>query len=219
VNRRPARDVGAEQAGPRDVECEDSAGPGSFDADLEDLAIVGQHDAVATVAVGIRVGDRRLTTGLGVTDERLARFERYAAVIATLTLDNNILSNTIGGGDFYNTVGMLGNNAKQANVAGSSNLVQKPELPGDIPAGVITVVGGDPGLGALQNNGGPTPTMAISRTSPASAGATSTSQTFPLPTRPADRASSTAGWTWARSSTRTPCHLPRGNGARDFLPL
>jgi hypothetical protein len=89
-----------------------------------------------------------------------------AAVIATLTLDNNILSNTIGGGDFYNTVGMLGNNANQADVAGSSNLVQKPELIGDIPPGVITVVGGDPGLGPLQDNGGRTPTMATLRTSP-----------------------------------------------------
>jgi hypothetical protein len=93
-----------------------------------------------------------------------------AAVIATLTLDNNILSNTIGGGDFYNTVGALGNSANQANVAGSSNLVQKPELTGDIPPGVITVVGGDPALGPLQDNGGPTPTLAILRTSPAFGG-------------------------------------------------
>jgi hypothetical protein len=93
-----------------------------------------------------------------------------AAVIATLTLDNNILSNTIGGSDFYNTVGAVGNNANQANVAGSSNLVQKPELTGDIPPGVITIVGGDPALGPLQDNGGPTPTMAILRTSPAFGG-------------------------------------------------
>jgi hypothetical protein len=93
-----------------------------------------------------------------------------AAVIATLTLDNNILSNTIGGSDFYNTVGMLGNNANQAKVAGSSNLVQKPELTGDIPPGVITIVGGDPALGPLQDNGGPAPTMAILRTSPAFGG-------------------------------------------------
>jgi hypothetical protein len=93
-----------------------------------------------------------------------------AAVIATLTLDNNILSNTIGGSDFYNTVGALGNNANQANVAGSSNLVQNPELTGAIPPGVITIVGFDPALGPLQDNGGPTPTMAILRTSPAFGG-------------------------------------------------
>ena len=80
-----AFDLDAEQAGPGDVDSEDSARPGPFDADVEDLAIVGQHDAVATVAVGIRVGDRRLATGLGVTNERLARFERDAAVERVVT--------------------------------------------------------------------------------------------------------------------------------------
>jgi hypothetical protein len=93
-----------------------------------------------------------------------------AAVIAALTLDHNILSSTIGGGDFYNAVGALGNNTNQANVAGNSNLVQKLELTGDIPPGMITVVGGDPGLGPLQDNGGRTPTMVILRTSPAFGG-------------------------------------------------
>jgi hypothetical protein len=42
MNRRPARDVDADQACPRDVESEYSAVPGSFDADVEQTSVADE---------------------------------------------------------------------------------------------------------------------------------------------------------------------------------
>ena len=70
----------------------------------------------------------------------------------TLNIANTILANSTSGGDYAGT-GSVGTN--------TNNLVEDGSLPG---TGEIT---GDPFLGPLQNNGGPTFTMALLNGSPA----------------------------------------------------
>jgi hypothetical protein len=82
------------------------------------------------------------------------------ATSATLVLFNNILSTTRGGPDLASNA-INGNNPNTAAITGSSNLVQTRNLTNtSLAIGVITVIA-DPELGPLQNNRGPTPTMAI----------------------------------------------------------
>jgi hypothetical protein len=86
-------------------------------------------------------------------------------VTTTLTLNNSILSGTTG-----STTGDLvsrGDSNNQVPITGTNNLVQAQDLRDtNLAAGVIVKVG-DPQLGGLQDNGGPTPTMAITPSSPA----------------------------------------------------
>jgi hypothetical protein len=83
---------------------------------------------------------------------------------ATLTLYNSILATSAGGTDLAGQIQGAGNSA---SVGGSTNLIMSTNL-GTIPiaAGVITVPA-NPNLGPLQNNGGPTHTMALTASSPA----------------------------------------------------
>jgi hypothetical protein len=85
------------------------------------------------------------------------------AVSATLTLNNNILSNTTGRTDLASNI-MNGKNTNTAAITGESNLVERTDS--SIPPGVITVTT-NPNLGPLQNNGGPTQTMALTSSSSA----------------------------------------------------
>jgi hypothetical protein len=83
-----------------------------------------------------------------------------AATSATLVLFNSILSTTRGGPDLASNA-LNGNSTNTAAITGSANLVQSRDLTNtSLAPGVITVIA-DPELGPLQNNGGPTPTMAI----------------------------------------------------------
>jgi hypothetical protein len=80
------------------------------------------------------------------------------AVSATLTLNNSILSNTSGGSDLAGQIKGSNNSAK---VGGDTNLVMSTDLNNTPPVapGVITVTA-DPRLRPLQDNGGPTQTLA-----------------------------------------------------------
>jgi hypothetical protein len=93
------------------------------------------------------------------------------AVGATLTLYNSILSDTTGGHDLFSqVVYSLTQNGPNNTVAvqGNANLVESNDLNNTPPigSGVITVTS-DPQLGLLQNNGGPTETMALTSGTPA----------------------------------------------------
>ncbi len=91
------------------------------------------------------------------------------AVTATTTLTDSILSNTTGGVDLINNV-VNGANTNTATVTLSGpNLVMASS--GTISG--TAALTADPQLGMPQNNGGPTPTMAITSSSPASAAGTS----------------------------------------------
>jgi hypothetical protein len=90
---------------------------------------------------------------------------------ATLTLNNNILSNTIGPsagtGDDLVSQGRMG---AEVTITGGNNLVQSQHLTDtNIAPGVITQTA-DPQLGPLQDNGGLTHTLAIQASSPAFGG-------------------------------------------------
>ncbi|HKB36541.1 MAG TPA: DUF4214 domain-containing protein, partial [Gemmataceae bacterium] len=87
------------------------------------------------------------------------------AVIATLTLNNNILSNTTGGTDLFSNA-INGNNTNTAAITGSTNLIQSNKLTNTSVATGGTIRS-DPKLGPLQDNGGPAPTMALTSNSPA----------------------------------------------------
>jgi hypothetical protein len=69
----------------------------------------------------------------------------------TLTLNNSIVANSTSGGDISNS----------ATLTGSHNLI------GDGSGGLSDTITGDPKLGPLANNGGPTQTMALLPGSPA----------------------------------------------------
>jgi hypothetical protein len=96
-----------------------------------------------------------------------ANIDTGGTTSATLTLNNSILSNSAGGTDLAGQIMNFDPNNNAASVGGSTNLVQTNNL-GSTPlaAGVITVTA-NPNLGPLQNNGGPTFTMALTLTSPA----------------------------------------------------
>jgi hypothetical protein len=89
-----------------------------------------------------------------------------SAVSATLTLNNNILSNTNGGPDLASDA-INSHNTNTAAIVGSSNLVPSYFLTNTVLAGGVFTVVADPQLGRLQNNGGLTPTMSLTRSSPA----------------------------------------------------
>jgi hypothetical protein len=78
-----------------------------------------------------------------------------------VNLDNNILSNSSGGKDLASFVDFSFPN-DYATVTASTNLIQTSSVPVN---GVV--YSADPSLGRLQNNGGPTPTLAITPLSPA----------------------------------------------------
>ncbi len=102
--------------------------------------------------------------------------------LGTLTLENLTLAGGLAqGGDGYEGGGGMGAGGAifnqgtlilsgatlSAAITGSANLVESNDLTNTpIAAGVITVTG-DPQLGPLQNNGGPTQTIALTSTSPA----------------------------------------------------
>jgi hypothetical protein len=65
--------------------------------------------------------------------------------IATLTLNNSIVANSATGGDIYN----------HGTITGSQNLIE------DGSGGLADTIIGDPMLGPLADNGGPTQTMVI----------------------------------------------------------
>ena len=82
---------------------------------------------------------------------------------ATATIVNSILSKSVGGSDLVNNV-VSGNNTNTATVTlDGPNLVQTSS--GTV--GGTAPLTADPQLGPLQDNGGPTPTMAITTSSPA----------------------------------------------------
>ncbi|MHB1426948.1 MAG: choice-of-anchor Q domain-containing protein, partial [Gemmataceae bacterium] len=86
-----------------------------------------------------------------------------SAQSAITKITDSILSNSIGGNDLVNNV-VNGKNTNTAAVTLSGpNLVQTST--GSI--GGTTPLTTDPQLGPLQNNGGPTPTMALTSSSPA----------------------------------------------------
>ena len=72
----------------------------------------------------------------------------------TLNIANTIIANSTSGGDYASNGGTIGTN--------SNNLVED----GTLPAGTNNKTG-DPNLSPLQNNGGPTATMALLTPSPA----------------------------------------------------
>jgi hypothetical protein len=85
---------------------------------------------------------------------------------ASLTLFNSILSNSSGGSDLAGQM-IAGAHINSASVGGSNNLVMSSDLGNTtLGLGVITATT-DPNLGPLQDNGGPTPTLALSSTSSA----------------------------------------------------
>ena len=102
---------------------------------------------------------------------------------ASLTLDNNILSNSVGNPAMGASFGDLANNSGNATgldtatIDGFANLVMnyteynaEEVLPSGDPSGLgLGVIGltANPDLGPLKNNGGPTPTMALTSASPA----------------------------------------------------
>jgi hypothetical protein len=90
------------------------------------------------------------------------------AVTAALTLNNSIFSNSTGGNDLTSRT-INGNNTNFAIIAGYSNLVQSNDITGTAPAGTVITAIANPNLGPLQNNGGLTPTMALSLSSSAAA--------------------------------------------------
>jgi hypothetical protein len=86
-----------------------------------------------------------------------------AAESATATITDGILSNSTGGVDLVNNV-VNGNNTNTATATlNGPNLVQTSS--GAISG--TTPLTADPQLGLLQNNGGPTPTTALTSSSPA----------------------------------------------------
>jgi len=86
---------------------------------------------------------------------------------ASLTLNNSILSNTIGGADLGSN-GVSGNNSNLAVIAGpTSNLIQTMNVINTASNFNGVTVTADPMLGPLGSNGGPTETMALRRGSPA----------------------------------------------------
>jgi hypothetical protein len=88
-------------------------------------------------------------------------------VTTTLTLNNSILSGTTGSA--ASDLVSRGDSNKQLPITGTNNLVQAQDLQDTTltpPNGVI-VKSSDPQLGPLQDNGGLTPTMAITPSSPA----------------------------------------------------
>jgi hypothetical protein len=85
----------------------------------------------------------------------------------TLNIANTIIANSTSGGDYLSSGGTIGTN--------TNNLVEDGSLPG---TGEIT---GDPLLGPLQNNGGPTFTQALLSGSPAiGAGSATISNATPI---------------------------------------
>jgi hypothetical protein len=76
-----------------------------------------------------------------------------------VAVNNTVLAGTAGGSDFQATA----INGGTFSVGGAGDLVQGPGTGvGQFPASAV-VSGADPRLGPLQDNGGPTPTLARSR--------------------------------------------------------
>ena len=109
------------------------------------------------------IADNTVTAGTGHGNGQAAGGAVYnlaydvgiGAVTATATINDSILSNTTGGSDLVNnsaTVTFVNNNIVQTSTG---------TLSGKTP---LTA---DPRLGPLQDNGGPTETMAITTSSPA----------------------------------------------------
>ncbi|HZY90072.1 MAG TPA: choice-of-anchor Q domain-containing protein, partial [Gemmataceae bacterium] len=88
-----------------------------------------------------------------------------APTAANLNLANSILADGKGGKDLASQV-VNGNGTNSAVIGGDTNLVEGVDLDAatKLGMGVITAAG-SPQLGPLQNNGGPTPTMALPTTS------------------------------------------------------
>ncbi|MFZ9860109.1 MAG: choice-of-anchor Q domain-containing protein, partial [Gemmataceae bacterium] len=85
----------------------------------------------------------------------------------TLNIANTIIANSTSGGDYAGQVGTIGTN--------TNNLVEDGSLPG------TSEITGDPLLGPLQNNGGPTFTQALLSGSPAiGAGSATISNASPV---------------------------------------
>src|SRR5262249_32175827 len=94
------------------------------------------------------------------------KIEDSSASTASLTLRNSILADSTRGVDLFNlALDGLHPNTATADVGGQ-NLVAKSDLGGGTTLGSI-FSSADPQLGPLQDNGGPTPTRAITPTSPA----------------------------------------------------
>jgi hypothetical protein len=104
---------------------------------------------------------------------------------AELSLFNNILADSTGGSDLVSQA-IKGKGINQADVTGSTNLVQSytPIIGSPIPPGVIIkkFLGVSPSLGPLQYNGGFTPTMAIVSKSSAAFSNGNPSYTVNVPT-------------------------------------
>ncbi|MEZ6091000.1 MAG: DUF11 domain-containing protein [Pirellulaceae bacterium] len=107
---------------------------------------VNRSRGSATIANSTISGNSAGSSGGGV----------YNAVASSsaFTIDNTIIAGSIAGGDIVDG---------PVNLSGTNNLIQD----GNIPSGLSNSVTGDPMLGPLQDNGGPTPTHALSVGSPA----------------------------------------------------
>ena len=121
------------------------------------------RDGTVTLANSTLAGNAVLR---GFTDAVPARsgssaggavYNLHAAGPAILNLTNSILAGSLGAADGFNNGG---------TVTGDHNLIQDNSGNTGIPSSVI-LVSGDPKLGPLQNNGGPTRTMALLPGSPA----------------------------------------------------
>jgi hypothetical protein len=127
-----------------------------------------------TVAAGQAYDSNHTGTANGGDVYNLAYGNVYntgGAISSTATIANSILANSTGGNDLVNNV-VNGANTNTATVTLSGpNLVRSST--GTISG--TTPLTSDPQLGSLQNNGGPTPTLAIPNSSPATGAATSVS--------------------------------------------
>jgi hypothetical protein len=87
------------------------------------------------------------------------------AVSAGLIVNNSILANSAGGSDLASNA-TSAPSANTASITGTTNDIESVSTTNtSISSTVITVVA-DPQLGPLQNNGGPTETMALTASSP-----------------------------------------------------
>lgn len=114
------------------------------------------------------VAANTVTGGTGGTDGQAMggavynlAFDTGGPQSATTTMTNSILSNSVGGVDLANN----GGNQAIVLLNGPSLVMSRG---GNTPTTGEPTVTADPDLGPLQNNGGPTQTMAITTSSPAS---------------------------------------------------
>jgi hypothetical protein len=87
--------------------------------------------------------------------------------VATLQVVHSTISGNVTTGGNGSGPGIFGNIAYLQNTIVAGNTGSNKDIDGVITTGAFNLIGGDPKLGPLQDNGGPTPTMALLPGSPA----------------------------------------------------